>query len=43
MKLLKSNLILSSLFSAAALMAGSAQAAENPVQAAYKSTNVKVH
>ena len=41
MKLLKSNLILSSLFSAAALMAGSAQAAENPVQAAYKSTNVK--
>ncbi|MEO9280096.1 MULTISPECIES: hypothetical protein [Acinetobacter] len=41
MKLLKSNLILSSLFSAVALMAGSAHAAENPVQAAYKSTNVK--
>lgn len=41
MKLLKSNLILSSLFSAAALMAGSVHAADNPVQAAYKSTNVK--
>ena len=41
MKLLKSNLILSSLFSTVALMAGAAHAAENPVQAAYKSTNVK--
>lgn len=41
MKLLKSNLIISSMFSAVALMAGAAHAAENPMQAAYKSTNVK--
>ena len=42
MKFFKSNLILSTMMSAAALFATATHAAdENPLQAAYKSTNVK--
>jgi len=41
MKFLKSNLILSTMMSAAALFATASHAADNPLQAAYKSTNVK--
>ena len=42
MKNLKSGLLLSSMFSIAAMMGSAAQAAEaNPLQQAYKSTNVK--
>ncbi len=42
MKFSKSNLILSTMMSAAALFATATHAAdENPLQAAYKSTNVK--
>ena len=42
MKNLKSGLLLSSMFSIAAMMGSTAQAAEaNPLQQAYKSTNVK--
>ena len=41
MKFLKSNLILSTMMSATALFAMATHAADNPLQAAYKSTNVK--
>ena len=41
MKFSKSNLILSTMMSAAALFATATHAADNPLQAAYKSTNVK--
>ena len=42
MKFFKSNLILSTMMSAAALLATATHAAdENPLKAAYKSTNVK--
>lgn len=42
MKFFKSNLILSSLFATSALLATATHAAdENPLQTAYKSTNVK--
>ncbi len=41
MKNLKSGLILSTLFSMSALMGSTAFAAENPLQQAYKSANVK--
>ena len=41
MKFFKSNLILSTMMSAAALFATATHAADNPLQAAYKSTNVK--
>ena len=41
MKFFKSNLILSTMMSAAALLATATHAADNPLQAAYKSTNVK--
>ena len=41
MKFSKSNLILSTLMSAAALFATATHAADNPLQTAYKSTNVK--
>lgn len=41
MKFFKSNLILSTMMSAAALLATGAHAADNPLQTAYKSTNVK--
>ncbi|KXZ73273.1 hypothetical protein [Acinetobacter venetianus] len=41
MKFFKSNLILSTMMSAAALLATGANAADNPLQTAYKSTNVK--
>ncbi|WP_010115815.1 hypothetical protein [Acinetobacter sp. P8-3-8] len=42
MKNLKSGLLLSSMFSIAAMMGSAAQAADaNPLQQAYKSTNVK--
>ncbi|MBJ9957107.1 hypothetical protein [Acinetobacter courvalinii] len=41
MKFSKSNLILSTMMSAAALFATATHAADNPLQTAYKSTNVK--
>ena len=41
MKFSKSNIILSTMMSAAALFATASHAADNPLQAAYKSTNVK--
>ena len=41
MKFSKSNIILSTIMSAAALFATASHAADNPLQAAYKSTNVK--
>ncbi|WAU74510.1 hypothetical protein [Acinetobacter sp. TR11] len=41
MKFLKSNLILSTMMSATALFAMATHAADNPLQAAYKSTNIK--
>ncbi|RZF55774.1 hypothetical protein EXE30_02905 [Acinetobacter halotolerans] len=41
MKFLKSNLILSTMMSAAALVATATHANTNPLEAAYKSTNVK--
>ncbi|MCH7336009.1 hypothetical protein [Acinetobacter sp. NIPH 2699] len=41
MKFLKSNLILSTMMSAAALLATATHANTNPLEAAYKSTNVK--
>lgn len=41
MKFSKSNIILSTMISAAALFATASHAADNPLQAAYKSTNVK--
>ncbi|ENX63231.1 MULTISPECIES: hypothetical protein [Acinetobacter] len=41
MKFSKSNLILSTIMSAAALFATATHAADNPLQTAYKSTNVK--
>lgn len=41
MKNLKSGLILSTLFSISALMGSTTFAAENPIQQAYKSANVK--
>lgn len=41
MKFFKSNLILSTMMSAAALLATGAYAADNPLQTAYKSTDVK--
>ncbi|MFN3904829.1 hypothetical protein [Acinetobacter junii] len=41
MKFSKSNIILSTMMSAAALFATATYAADNPLQAAYKSTNVK--
>ncbi|ESK56559.1 MAG: hypothetical protein I8H98_02575 [Moraxellaceae bacterium] len=41
MKFFKSNLILSTMMSAAALFATATHAADNPLQAVYKSTNVK--
>ena len=41
MKFFKSNLILSTMMSATALFAMATHAADNPLQAAYKSTNVK--
>ena len=41
MKFSKSNIILSTMMSAAALFATASHADDNPLQAAYKSTNVK--
>ncbi|WP_151690446.1 hypothetical protein [Acinetobacter junii] len=41
MKFSKSNIILLTMMSAAALFATASHAADNPLQAAYKSTNVK--
>lgn len=41
MKFSKSNIILSTMMSAAALFATASHAADNPLQEAYKSTNVK--
>ena len=41
MKFSKSNIILSTMMSTAALFATASHAADNPLQAAYKSTNVK--
>ncbi|MGM1002695.1 hypothetical protein [Acinetobacter haemolyticus] len=41
MKFLKSNLILSTMMAATALVATATQANTNPLEAAYKSTNVK--